>query len=95
MGNGKENGREVENFLAQLGNKPDQIPPSCALEGIEERPNECPNNPWRHPDNHRPKICQQCPGDPEIWKVARSPLSPIHIKTKQAGEIIFPKPKNP
>lgn len=66
----------------------------CGLEGVGERPMDCPNNPWRHPENHRPRVCQQCPGDPEIWQVAKLPLSATLLKTKQGREIILPKPNN-
>lgn len=66
----------------------------CGLEGVGERPVDCPNNPWRHPKNYRPRVCQQCPGDPEIWKVARSPLPIVYLKTIQGGEIILPKSNN-
>ncbi|OGH15067.1 MAG: hypothetical protein A3H50_02180 [Candidatus Levybacteria bacterium RIFCSPLOWO2_02_FULL_37_10] len=66
----------------------------CGLEGVGERPVDCPNNPWRYPENHRPAICQKCPGDQEIWKVAKEPLPLVHIRTKQGGEIILPKPNN-
>ncbi|OGH37652.1 MAG: hypothetical protein A3B44_00065 [Candidatus Levybacteria bacterium RIFCSPLOWO2_01_FULL_38_21] len=66
---------------------------ACGLEGVRERPMDCPNNPWRHPENHRPGICRQCPGNSEIWKVAKGPLPPIHIQTKQGEQIILPKPK--
>jgi len=84
------NGIEKENFPTRL----DEGSDACGLEGVGERPVDCPNNPWRYPVNHRPRVCQQCPGNPEIWQVAKLPLSIIHLKTKQGGEIILPKPNN-
>lgn len=67
---------------------------ACGLEGVETRPQDCPNNPWRHPENHRPAVCAQCPGDPNIWQVAKDLLPLVHIRTKQGGEIILPKPNS-
>ncbi len=67
----------------------------CGLEGVAtpvknrlgetilvERPKDCPNNPWRYPGNHRPRLCQQCPSDPEIWKVAKNSLPSAYIAIK-------------
>lgn len=55
----------------------------CGFEGVKGRPNDCKNNPNKYPKNHRPKLCSQCPLDPEIPKVADSYLSPEYIKFKQ------------
>lgn len=56
---------------------------TCGFEGVGTRPLDCPNNPWRHPENHRPRICQQCPGDPDIWQVAKEKLPANYIGLKQ------------
>lgn len=62
---------------------------ACGLEGVGERPEDCPNNPRRYPDNYRPNVCLQCPGNSEIWKASQMPLPIKHIIYKQT------KPKNP
>lgn len=80
---------ENEKFPTKL----DEGSDACGLEGVGERPVDCPNNPWRHPENHRPRICQQCPSDPNIWKIAKQPLPLIYLRIKQSEEIILPKPK--
>lgn len=59
---------------------------ACGFEGVEKRPIDCSNNPWRHPENYRPNVCLQCPGDSEIWKVAQMPLPLTHIIFKQTQQ---------
>ncbi|MCL5113649.1 MAG: hypothetical protein M1372_00565 [Patescibacteria group bacterium] len=66
---------------------------SCGFEGMGTRPLDCPNNPWRYPENHRPAICAQCPGNPNIWRAASEPLPLVYIGTKQGKGEILPKPR--
>ena len=58
-------------------NEPNPLDPKklddCPLEGIDGKPSDCPNNPLKHPENHRPQICSGCPDNPELWKVAEMP----------------------
>lgn len=56
---------------------------ACGLEGVEGRPSDCPNNPMKHPENHRPQICSGCLDNPELWKVAEMPLNKKYIRIKQ------------
>lgn len=48
----------------------------CGFEGVGERPNDCKNNPIRHPDTHRPQVCLECPLIPGITKVAEAERLP-------------------
>lgn len=55
----------------------------CILETFAGRPKDCPNNPYKYPNNYRPKICMQCPLNPEIWKISLSSLPEQYILFKQ------------
>jgi hypothetical protein len=55
----------------------------CMHEGKRERPKECLNNPMTHKNNHRPRVCEKCPGDPEIYQIAEIGLPSIYIRAKQ------------
>ncbi len=70
----RENGR----FPTRWANSND-----CILEGFADRPEDCPNNPFKYPDNYRPQICNQCSENPEIWKTAQLPLPSRYILFKQ------------
>jgi len=39
---------------------------TCKLEGVGGRPNTCPNNPTRNENDHIPKLCKECPGNPVL-----------------------------
>ena len=56
---------------------------NCILEGVSGRPLDCPNNPAKNPKNYRPKVCEGCACDPELWKVALVPLNEVYIRIKQ------------
>lgn len=72
---------EIQQYIDKLI---EDSPKGCGLEGVGSRPEDCPNNPWRHPDNYRPSVCFQCPGNPEIWKVADNKNFPsVYIQLKQ------------
>ena len=55
----------------------------CILEEFADRPKNCPNNPFKNPDNYRPGICEKCPKNPEIWKTAQFFLPKQYIFFKQ------------
>lgn len=38
----------------------DKDPLDCGLEGVRNRPEICPNNPWRFPEKHKIEICRKC-----------------------------------
>ncbi len=58
-------------------------PDACGFEGVGQRPDVCPNNPWRFPENYRPRICQQCPTNQNIWRTALDKLPQEYIEHKQ------------
>ena len=63
---------------------------TCKFEGVDKRPKDCPNNPLKNPENHRPNVCADCPNNREIFKVAQQELPSIHIAGKQ--EMFAKKP---
>ncbi len=68
---------------------------SCGLEGVGTRPEICPNNPWREEtkDNHRPRVCGECPTNENVWQIALDVLPVEYILFKQGKEIDKPKLK--
>jgi hypothetical protein len=77
----------AENILRRTSPQILNLVPSnskdCGLEGVGSRPKDCPNNPWKKPENHRPNICGGCPADENLWQVAKEPLPAKYIELKQ------------
>jgi len=57
----------------------------CRFEGVGRRPKsgDCFNNPRTHEENHRPKICSDCPENENLHVIAELPLPKCAIKYKQ------------
>ena len=66
-------------------------PTDCGMEGIQGRAEQCPYNPWRNPDQEKPNMCLQCPGNPTVSHTNLK-LPEIYNKIRLSKLRDLPKP---